>query len=187
MPNKLKICLNIGKYQLFIRSGQEKNRAGARDSGGPTRRSKPASSHVARTPRSAYHSHRQASWRFASGSFFHQPNPASFTEAQRIPEHTLSPMSAPLEGCKSQIFRSNFMEFCNNQYSYHLIKWTTDAETPFIWTPVQTGNGLSRQRHVLQEADRARDPHLHSLGIFLWPLDRVFAENKIKVGRGGKS
>lgn len=59
------------------------------------------------------------------------------------------------------------MEFCNDQYSYHLIKRTADAETPFIWTPVETGNGLGRQGDVLQEADRARNSHLDSLRIFL--------------------
>lgn len=125
--------------------------------------------------------------RFASGSFFHQSNPTLFNENQRIPERSLNSLSVALEGFKSKVFRSNFVEFCNNQYSYHLIKWTTDAQTPLIWTPVQTWNGLGRQCNILQKADRTCNSHLYTLGIFLWPLNWVFTENKIKVVKGDKS
>lgn len=118
---------------------------------------------------------------------FSSSNPTLFNENQRIPERSLNSLSIALEGFKSKVFRSNFVEFCNNQYSYHLVKWTTDAQTPLIWTPVQTWNGLGRQCDILQKADRTCNSHLYTLGIFLWPLNWVFAENKIKVVRGDKS
>lgn len=58
--------------------------------------------------------------------------------------HILNSMYVPPEGFKSEVFRSECVEFCNNQYSHHLVKWTTDAEASFIRTPIQTGNGLGR-------------------------------------------
>lgn len=117
--------------------------------------------------------------RFVSDAFSRQSNRTLFSEGQRIPERILYSLSICFGGF--QVQRSNFVEFCNDQYSHHLVKWTTDAQTPLIWTPVQTWNGLSRQRNILQKADGTCNSHLYTLGVFLWSLNRVFAENKIKV------
>ena len=114
-----------------------------------------------------------------SGALSHQSNRTLFSEGQRIPERILHSLSICFGGF--QIQRSNFVEFCNDQYSHHLVKWTTDAQTSLIWTPVQTWNGLSRQRNILQKADGTCNSHLYTLRIFLWSLNRVFAESKIKV------
>lgn len=142
--------------------------------------SKAVTSQVAGAHRWAFHTERRA-WGLHLGPF-HQSNPGLSKESRRMQSTFEILWVFRWRVSKSKIFRSNFIEFCNNQYSHHLIKWTTDAEAPFIWTPVQTGNGLGRQRNILQKADGTRNSHLYSFGIFLWPLNRVFAESKNKEG-----
>lgn len=56
--------------------------------------------------------------RLAWGLFWSNP---TFFKGQRIPEQILNSEGSS-GGFVSKVFRSNFMEFGNDQYSYHLIK-----------------------------------------------------------------
>lgn len=182
MSNKCNICLNTDKYQFFLWNGG-KGAELALETEVP--RSAAANQGQARwrehTACWAFHTQREASPEVYIGGLFSSGKSNFAQGGPEKAQHILNSMSVLLKGLKSKVFRSNFMEFCNNQHSYHLIKWTTDAETPFIWTPVQTGNGLGGQRHVLQKADWPRNSHLHSLRIFLWPLSRVFVLPEVKA------
>lgn len=90
---------------------------------------------------------------------------------------------ATLWTMSSEKSESNGLELCNYQHTHHLVKWTTDAEPPFVRTPVQTGDGLSRHGHVLQKADGTCDSHLQALGIFLWPLSWIFTKRQEQRGK----
>lgn len=99
MKNKFKIRLNIDKYQLLLRNGGEMSRAG--DSGVP--RAAPNQFRV-RLPEHTircFTPRERLVWMSASGAYFHQSNPALFSEGQRIPGNILNIRSVPLKGFKS--------------------------------------------------------------------------------------
>lgn len=157
--------------------GQENSRS--QRHGLPTLNSRPVSSQV--TQQTWEEAGERLTLRLMSGAFVHQPNPTLFNEDQGIPKHILYSLSVLLGIFKSRVFRSNCLEFGNNQHSHHLVKWSTDTKPPFVRTPVQACNGLGGQCNVLQKADGACNPHLHSLGVFLWSLDRVLVLPEVKA------
>lgn len=100
MKNKLKICLNIDKYQLFLRNRGERSRAGPGNSGAPCT-NKPQTGVVRSLEHTTRHWHftprDRLVWMLHLGLVFSVKS-RFFSEGQRIPGHVLNTMSVLLKG-----------------------------------------------------------------------------------------
>ena len=73
---------------------------------------------------------------------------------------------------------SQCVQFGDNENSEILVKGCAHTQSLFVGAPVEAGDGLCRQRDVLEQGDRAHDPHILVLIVLLHTLRWVVAEKQ---------
>lgn len=66
-----------------------------------------------------------------------------------------------------EVLVSHTIKFGHDEHTNGLVKGAAHAQTLLVWAPIQAGDWLSRQGHILQEVHCASNAHVNLLGVLL--------------------